>query len=375
MKVDLQSIDRTQFYVNEHIINGEMCYLVTPMQMGCNWSKDNKHFRSSLWNSEGELISASFSKFVNWGEKPEVFPVPNSLRGCVVMEKLDGSTLIISKYKGQFIVRTRGTVDAANMEKNGDEIAIFKQTILEKLKYFFDEYDYCDSAGDTWQFSVIFEWTSPKNQIVINYGDEPRFVLIGMVNHSSYHLYEQSVLDDIASQCGFERPATYTFTDVASLISDVESWIGREGVCVYSKNGQEIHKCKSFSYLRLHRMKSELSSIDKVIDVWAAQNYPSYADFYDYICNTFDFELAEQCKGFISKIADGYKEVLKIIKGMEDFVDKLKSLPNRKEQALKIISSYGGEANNRCGMVFTILDGKSLKPDDMKRLMFQVLKN
>ncbi len=367
MKVDLQSIDHAQFYVNEHIINGEMCYLIIPKQIGCVWSDNNKIFRSSLWSSNGELISASFKKFVNWGEKPEIFPIPQSLKNCSVVEKMDGSALIVSKYKNQIIIRTRGTVDASTMEQNGHEIEIFKNEVLPKLINYFGE-------TDTWSYSVIFEWTSPLNKIVINYGDIPKFILIGMIEHSNYMNQTQSFLDEFSKEYGFERPETYTFADIADLISNVELWIGREGVCVYSKNGQEIHKCKSFSYLRLHRMKSELSSIDKVIDVWAAQGYPSYTDFYNYICNTFDFELAEQCKGFISKIADGYKEVLKIIKGMEDFVDKLKSLPNRKEQALKIISSYGGEANNRCGMVFTLLDGKFLKPDDMKRLIFQVLK-
>ena len=372
MKVDLQSIDREQFYVNEHILNGEMVYLIIPKQIGCIWSQENKILRSSVWNSDGELISACFPKFVNWGEKPEVFPVPNSLRNCVVMEKLDGSTLIVSKYKGELIIRTRGTIDASKMEKNGHEIEIFKNEILPKLEYFFDEYNYCDSAADTWQFSVIYEWTSPLNQIVINYGDTPRFVLIGMVNHTNYYLYDQHDLNDIAKQCGFERPAIYTFTDVNDLISNVEQWKGKEGVCVYSKNGQEIHKVKGFDYLRLHHMKSELSSMEKVIDVWVAQGYPSYNDFYNYIATTFDFELAEQCKGFISRIADGYKEVLKIISHMKSFVEPLKGLP-RKDSALKILSAYGD--TNRKSFCFNLLDGKEIDGEGIKKLMFQVLKN
>ena len=132
MKVDLQSIDLTQFYVNEHVLNGELVYLVIPRQIGCVWNKQNKIFRSSVWNSKGELISASFQKFVNFGENPEIFPVPISLKNCVVMEKLDGSTLIVSKYKGQYIIRTRGTIDAGRMEKNGFEIEIFN--ILDKFK-------------------------------------------------------------------------------------------------------------------------------------------------------------------------------------------------------------------------------------------------
>jgi hypothetical protein len=375
MKVDLQSIDRTQFYVNEHIINGEMCYLVIPQLMGCDWTQDNKIFRSSLWNSDGELISASFPKFVNWGEKPEVFPTPNSLRGCVVMEKLDGSTLIVSKYKGQFIIRTRGTVDAANMEKNGHEIEIFKQTILEKLKYFFDEYNWAESAGDTWQFSVIFEWTSPLNQIVINYGDKPRFVLIGMLNHLNNHLYEQFVLDDIANQCGFERPATYMFTDVTDLISNVELWEGKEGVCVYSKHGQEIHKCKSFQYLKLHRFKSN-ATFENTVELFFEFDMPSYQEFEAKLIQKFDYECFEMVRGYISLICDGYKEVLKIIQGMNDFVEKnLKQLPNRREQAFKVFASYGKESN-RSSFVFKILDGKQLlNKDDLKKLMYQVTKS
>lgn len=362
MKVNLQSINLEQFYVNEHIINGELCFLVTPKQMGCEWTKENKIFRSSLWNSEGELISASFPKFVNWGEKPEVFPVPTSLKNCVVMEKLDGSTLIVSKYKGQFIIRTRGTVDASMMEKNGEEIEIFKQSFLPSL----------DDGEDTWNISYIFEWTSPLNQIVINYGDVPQFTLIGIIDHFDYSLWEQSVLDAHAIEHGFLRPLTYTFTDVADLISNVELWEGKEGVCVYSKDGQEIHKVKSFMYLRLHHMKSELSSMEKIIDVWISQKYPAYNEFYNYIATTLDFELAEQCRGSISKIADGYKEVLKIISHMKSFVEPLKSLP-RKDAALKILASYG--ETNRKSFCFNLLDGRELDGESIKKLMFQVLKN
>lgn len=370
MKVDLQSIDRSQFYVNEHIINGEVCYLIVPQQMGCTWTKENKIFRSSLWNSEGELISASFPKFVNWGEKPEVFPVPNSLRGCTVMEKLDGSTLIVSKYKGQFIVRTRGTVDAANMEKNGQEIEIFKRDILPLLEDFQGQ-----GIGAEWDCSFIYEWTSPLNQIVINYGDKPRFVLIGIILHGNYHLQDQEYLKYVATALGLERPKTYTFKDVADLISNVELWNDAEGVCVYSKHGQEIHKCKSFNYLKLHRFKSN-ATFENTVDLFFEFDMPTYQEFEAKLIEKFDFECFQMVRGFISQICDGYKEVLKIIKGMNDFVEKqLKSLPNRREQAAKVFSSYGKESN-RSSFVFKILDGKHLlNKDDLKKLMYQVTKS
>lgn len=368
MNVDLPSIDRTQFYVNEHIIAGELCYLVVPQLMGCDWSQQNKIFRSSLWNSDGELISASFPKFVNWGEKPEVFPTPNSLRGCTVMEKLDGSTLIVSKYKGQYILRTRGTVDAAKMEKNGDEIELFKNTILPKC------IDFCHKS-DTWDFSIIFEWTSPLNKIVINYGDAPRFVLIGIITHEKYELYYQDALDAFASTNGFERPAVYTFTDVTDLISNVEMWEGKEGVCVYSKNGQEIHKCKAFQYLKLHRFKSN-ATYENTVDLFFEFNMPSYQEFEAKLIEKFDYECFSMVRGFISTICDGYKDVLKIIAGMNNFVEtQLKQLPTRREQAAKVFASYGTESN-RSSFVFKILDGRQLlNKEDLKKLLYQTTKN
>ena len=122
MKLDIQKIDRTQFMVHHfHSLNGEIVHLIQPKNIGTKWTQDNKHMRSVVVNYEGEVISASFPKFTNYGENHEHFPVPNSLKHCTVVEKLDGSTLIVSKYNGQYILRTRGTVDASTMA-NGFEL-------------------------------------------------------------------------------------------------------------------------------------------------------------------------------------------------------------------------------------------------------------
>jgi len=364
MKIDLDKVDRTQFMVHEHSLNGEIVHLIQPQHIGTKWTQDNKHMRSVVVNYDGEVISAGFPKFTNWGENPDNFPVPNSLRNCTVMEKLDGSLLIVSKYKGQYILRTRGTVDASTMA-NGHELELFKEKFLKSLTH---------DTPDTWNVSILFEWVSPINKIVLNYGDEPDWYVVGIVHHSDYSLYSQEDLDMWAKNKGFKRPATYTFTDVNDLLQNVEQWKGKEGVCVYSKNDQTIHKVKGAWYLALHHMKSELSNIEKVLDVWLEQGMPDYNTFYNYIFTTFDYELAEQCKGMISRIADGKKEVNKIVDGMNDFVNnRLRSLSTRKEQAQLVISSYG--ETNRASFLFKLLDGKSLGKEEYKKLMFQVLKN
>ena len=368
MKIDIQKVDLTQFMVHEHSLNGEIVHLIQPQHIGTKWTQDNKHMRSVVVNYAGEVISAGFPKFTNYGENPDHFPVPNSLKHCTVVEKLDGSLLIVSKHNGKYILRTRGTVDASTMA-NGHELEIFKDTILKTL-------DVClpvDING-SWHYSILFEWVSPINKIVLNYGDEPDWYLVGVVNHDHYSVWSQSRLNEMANELKLKRPPTYTFSSVEDLLKDVDQWRGKEGVVVYSKNDQMLHKVKGAWYLALHHMKSELSNIEKVIDVWLEQGMPDYQTFYNYIFTTFDYELAEQCRGMISRICDAKKEVDLIVIGMNDFVNnRLKTLPTRKLQAEQVISAYGN--TNRASFLFKLLDGKLLGKEEYKKLLFQVLKN
>jgi len=366
MKINLEEIDRTQFMVHEHILLGEVVYLVQPCHIGAKWTQANKHFRSSVWNSDGELISAGFPKFTNWGENPEHFPVPSSLRDCVVTEKLDGSLLIVSKYKGQLILRTRGTVDGSTLD-NGHELEIFKQQFANFLNQYDDRYE-------TWDFSYLFEWVSPENRIVLNYGDKPEWMLVGYIDHTDYSLCSQSFLDEKALDWNMKRPVTFNFSDksIDYLLIAVDDWKGQEGVVVYSKEGQTLHKVKSAWYLALHHMKSELASPEKVLDVWFSMNKPDYETFYNNIATQFDFEIANQIRGDISKISDAWKEVQKIVDAMKVFVDGVRNLPTRRDQALKIKMAYGD--TNRASFCFTLLDNKPLTDDNLKKLMYQVLK-
>lgn len=364
MKIDLQSIDREQFRVDEHILNGEVVYLVQPREIGVKWNQTNKIFRSSVWDSNGESVSLSFFKFPNWGENPENFPVPTSLKDCVFPQKIDGSTLIVSKYKGNFIIRTRGTLDASLMEKNGHEIELFKSTILSKLSDF-------DLDGFSW----LFEWVSPLNRVVILY-PEPAWYLIGIVRHSDYRLLEQKSLDVIASEREFKRPALYTFEsfkDFNDIEATVSQWKGAEGIVIYSNNGQTLHKMKADDYLAKHRLKSELSSLEKLVDFWVSQGKPfEYQSFFNMIVDLVDYETACEHRGNISRIMDAWKEVQNVVKGITNFVAPLKN-SLRKDAALSIVSSYGN--TGRTNIAFTLLDSKPLTDDQYKKLLYQKLKN
>lgn len=363
MKINLQEIDQSQFMVHPHVIGGQTVYLVQPQHIGAKFTQTNKHLRSSVWDHEGNLVSAGFPKFTNWGENPDHFPVPTSLKNTTVVEKLDGSLLVVSKWNGNLILRTRGTVDATALE-NGYELEIFREKFINSIKH---------DTPDTWDVSILFEWVSPENRIILNYGDQPDWYLVGMVNHSDYSLHTQKDLDMWAKNKGFPRPNTYTFPSIDDLMKNIEGWKGKEGVVIYSNNDQTLHKVKGLWYLALHRMKEAFASFDKVIDAWFEQNEPSYQKFEEFIVSQFDWELWTQIRGDASRICDGYKQVEQIVVGMQRFVDEtLKPLPSRKEQAIKVLSAYG--ETNRASFVFKLLDGKPLERDDRKKLLYQALK-
>jgi hypothetical protein len=364
MKIDLDAIDREQFMVHQHLLGGEVLWLTQPQHIGAKFNQANKIFRSSLWNNDGELVSAGFPKFTNWGENPENFPVPTSLKNTVIVEKLDGSLLIVSKYKGQFILRTRGTSDASRLD-NGAELEVFRNTILPKLE------QYCSLV--TWNHSFLFEWTSPLQKIILNYGEVPKFTLVGYINHTDYSLAYQAGLDTIAKELLLERAVTYDFPSVEQLLADVDAWKGKEGVCVYSRDGQYIHKVKGAWYLALHRMKEQFGSIEHLIDAWFSWGSPEYQKAEEIIVTQFDYELFQTCRGDISRICDAWKEVQKIEAAFQKFVDEtLKPLPSRKDQAIKTVAAYG--QTNRASFIFKLLDGKTLGRDDLKKLLYQVLK-
>ncbi len=362
MKIDLSTLDAEGFMSHQHFIGEHPVILVQPIHIGCPWGHDNDIFRSSVWDLDGNLVSASFKKFYNWGEKPHLTPPPESLSGAHLMEKIDGSTLIFSRWKGHTIIRTRGTVDARKQD-NGHEIDV----LCQKYPLFMQMLE----SLVTTHCSYVFEWTSPSNQIVINYGYEPDMVLTGIIYHDSYNYATQSHLDQVAAGYGLRRPASYSYDSVEDMKAAVEAFKGVEGLCVYFHDDQEILKVKGAHYLLCHRMKSEVSSIEKVIDLWFAQGRPNYQEFYGFVADTFDHELAVMCQGNISQVCDAWKGVQPILDGFAGFVGKVKHL-SRREAAEKILQAYG--QTNRASFVFALLDGKTLTNDQLKKLLYQVIK-
>jgi hypothetical protein len=352
MKINLNDFNLEDFFVKEHSIDKELIYLICP-KITARWNYQNLILRSSVWNQDGELISASFPKFFNWLEQPDIFPIPNSLKKCSLMEKLDGSTLIISNYKNHLIIRTRGSLNISHM-LNYSEIQIFKN----KYPKIFQVPENC---------SYICEWVSPTNQIILKYS-EPDIYLTNIIKHEDYSLSSQEWLDEKAKELNIKRPNRYYFDSIDEMITSIENLNGQEGICVYYNNDQNIRKVKSIQYLTLHRFKNKVD-IEELLDLFLEYNL-NYNDFISKIIELFDHEIYQMIQSEISQIYDASKEVNNIINHMKSFVSSLNDL-ERKEQAIRIQQTYG--KTNRSSYVFNFLDNKELKKENLKKLYFQIL--
>lgn len=347
MKIDLTKIDRTQFYVDEHDWCGEKIYLIRPKESGVDWTQENKIFRSSVWNSEGVLISASFPKFTNWGEDSGQFPPPSDVTTASIVQKVDGSTLIVSKYRDQIMIRTRGTIDASIHEKSGHEIEAFRREITDKL--------ILGQIPEVWNSSLIFEWTTPKNRIVIGYGDKPQFFLTGVIMHENYSLKSQMYLSGVAAGYNWLRPKTYQFSSITDLLDSTYASENEEGVCVYSADGQSIHKVKSRWYLARHYARSSLSTYANVRNLWLELGCAPIDEFENFVRQLTDYEIFNEIGSYLQKLSSNTKILEELFNEALDFV-KLLSQLDRKTQAQWILKKY--DKSEHRSLAFSILDNK-----------------
>jgi hypothetical protein len=366
--VNLKVINQDDFIITENLIGGDLCFLVHPKKQFYQWTRELLPFRSSIWTEDGKPVSLSFKKFFNFDERTDLTYTPFSMTangGCEVIEKIDGSTLIISKYKGQYILRSRGTFDAS-MLPNGYELEILKQ----KYPHLLDPF----KASDTSPFSCIYEWVSPSNQIVLPF-QEPDIYLTGIVNHIDYSLALQDHLDKFASLIQVKRPKRFSFKTVKEMLEFIPEQRDFEGVCVYCNKGQDIRKLKTSWYLKMHHaLTDELGSFERVVELYFNLGMPeTYNDFFEAIANFKDHEIATHLRGDISRVVDGMKAVRKTVAFLTDFAKELKATGKSRREMAEIIQQKWGKTN-RAGMVFTLLDGKVLDNDSYKKLFYQEIK-
>jgi hypothetical protein len=316
-------------------------------EVGVKWDETNKYFRSSVWDREtGNLISAGFRAFVNLGEQPDFEPWTDSLNASAIL-KIDGSCLIVSIYKGELIARTRGTIDARTLS-NGHEIELLKQ----KYPKAFDNHILRSE-----NFTLLYEWTTPTNVIVLKEHDTPTLSLIGAVYHGDYSYVSQDRLDKLATTIGVERPRKFDTNNSQDLIKLLEHNKEIEGVVLYSEDGQILKKIKTPHYLSLHKLLAGFKSFRNVVETWVQYGRPSIADFEAQIASFFDWEVLESIKPHMDTLLRKTLLVENKISEINRWARTIAYLEGR--ERAEVVKR---EQNEWAFVAFNILNNKNLPP-------------
>jgi len=217
--------------------------------------------------------------------------------------------------------------------------------------------------------TLLFEWVTPTNRIVLDYGSEPQLFLTGIVKHEEYKIASQDKLDGVAVMMNVERARTYDFNSVSDMVDAVRAFKGKEGVCVYfGKDHQQILKLKGTEYLAKHAFLSHCT-MKSVLEMFVERGCPTYQEYIDQLTADFDWECVQMAQGLVSKVCNAKQELDKMLAHVEKFVEPLRTI-ERKEVARRIQEAYGSTEKTKCA--FLHLDNHPIEQRMIKKLLEQI---
>lgn len=114
----------------------------------------------------------------------------------------------------------------------------------------------CEEAG----YTVNFEWTSPKNQIVLAY-EKPALVILNVRNRDTgeYFANNQLIRSDVFKKYGIKQFMLDPVADVEDAIKTMYNQTGIEGYVFVTNEGQRF-KLKTNWYVALHRSRDSITN-------------------------------------------------------------------------------------------------------------------
>jgi len=291
------------------------------------WTPKNVWWRSRVETLDGQVVSQGFGKFFNVGQGPDDLRIAiNDIAQAIEHNdalatlKIDGSLLIRSVYNNKVYLRTRGSFGYSHLE-NAFEI---DTEFTKKYPKLFD-------VGFAKNHSLLFEWVSPFNTIVIKY-PEPALYLIGAVDHRTMSYVRMSELTEIGQILNIPVTQFFPLTSQgwADLYTDLEKNKDIEGYVIRLRHEQSLVKVKCAHYLTKHALKSNLTT-EKLADMYFQYGRPTFSQFVDKFKESFDEEITMWAMPAISTLYDGVRELEAIEQHIQTKVTNWKTARERKE--------------------------------------------
>lgn len=200
------------------------------------WDEFTLMARGLILDRNRESVAATpFAKFFNLGERDQ--PLPEF--GFEVLEKLDGSLIIIWHDGQEWRCCTKGSFDSAQAKAAR---AWIRDT--GELR-----------PGTTY----LAEWVAPENRIVIAY-DTPELVLLAVFDEEG-HEQSYPLLNETADRLGWNLARRYDFISIADLVAHAGTLPAtEEGFVLRFWDGLRL-KIKGDEYRRIHALISRCTPL------------------------------------------------------------------------------------------------------------------
>lgn len=295
--------------------------------------------RGLKFGKDGRLLARPFHKFFNLGERER----PESIDWTaphVVLAKLDGSMVHPCMVKGELTFMTRMGVTPQSKAA----LSIADDSVLRLSKYGLD-------AGMT----VLFEFTSPDNRIVIGY-DKPGLTLLAVRDNRTGRYLQHAELLALADRFGVPLIESLPPSgDTGRFATAARDESGIEGYVIVFDNGHRL-KLKTAYYALRHKALSGLA-LEKNVLGWVAD------DAVDDVVPLLAPTLADRLRDYQQTVVRGVNTHLEQVAA---FVDRHRMLGRR-----EFAQAAQGRLDKRLQPVaFALLDGKDGRDVLKKQLLW-----
>jgi len=237
----------------EEIVAGKkyttVCYMIADNSF---WELPMSHeCRGSVFDESGKCVSRAFPKFFNLNENKFVQQSDLDFTDAIFFNKKDGSMIQSLVVDHKVYLKTKKSFYS--------DVAIDAQKNLDDQTKTFTIW------LSNYNLSPIYEYTSPDNKVVINYGDKPTFTLLAVIDNETGKYISHEMICDLIKNFPYgelDIPIieTYDIT-IEEALAQREYLEGIEGWVCLLKDGTRV-KIKTEWYRRNHHLQTDLTYRD-----------------------------------------------------------------------------------------------------------------
>ena len=297
--------------------------------------------RGMLFHKDGSIMARRLHKFFNIGERDETqFGAIDFTQPHVILEKLDGSMVTGVFTDGGLRLGTKMGITEVSMQ--AEEFVATRPQYEQFIRW----------ADQSCGYTLIFEWCSRKQQIVIDY-PEDRLVLIAARHKENGAYASLQWLQEYGDMFEVEVVKTYegSAQSMAHLMDETRDAEGIEGYIIRFDDGHML-KVKGEWYLRIHKTKDNLLHEKNIIELLVEEKMD----------DAKAFMLDDDRKRVEEFETDFWMGVAQVIKSYDQYYDTVVAHGlDRKRYALEWMPTIKAQDQFAPGIVFGKFDGRDTR--------------